>query len=319
MTRPPNGESNRTGGDVAARREAIAERLIAVADEIAAEIAAEDTESAETIPPSVLIGELLPGVMEDLAARAAAPHGPKAFSLLDAELTSTTFAGSDPHDVRYYATYAEAATDKRNLAPGAAIWGLDRATAQWQRLTAIPETQMIDVPTYYADPADHSVVIPPSRLRRVWAELAALHARSRKPRATKSMQLLAYQTVATYAALTGVTERAVEKALQDGRTDPLTAATSDAVSDFEYARRVQALLLTEPLDVPEDQLRTVCPECDEKPDIGYDGDAHFTAVTPTGQHVVVVGCEGYYVVNPNLVSIDSPNWHDAEGNLGVNP
>lgn len=54
-------------------------------------------------------------------------------------------------------------------------------------------------------------------------------------------------------------------------------------------------------------LRTTCPECgvepSEVPEVASD---HRLA----GPYVVV-GCEGYYVVNPNLVGIPSPGWEPA--------
>lgn len=48
-------------------------------------------------------------------------------------------------------------------------------------------------------------------------------------------------------------------------------------------------------------LTTRCPECDRE--AFTDPDAH---VLVNGY--VVIGCEGYYVIDPNLVGIESPNW-----------
>lgn len=55
-------------------------------------------------------------------------------------------------------------------------------------------------------------------------------------------------------------------------------------------------------------LSRYCPECDLEGD-AIDPDSH----TLTARGEVVVGCEGYWVVNPALVGIDSPGWSDATG------
>lgn len=60
-----------------------------------------------------------------------------------------------------------------------------------------------------------------------------------------------------------------------------------------------------PLNVIALWLTNVCTECDLQPtaegtesDHGMIGD------------FVLIGCEGYYVVNPNVVGIRNPNWCD---------
>jgi len=45
----------------------------------------------------------------------------------------------------------------------------------------------------------------------------------------------------------------------------------------------------------------ICPECDELPP---PEDGVHTVLGAT----VVVGCEGYWVINPNVVGIPNPNW-----------
>jgi hypothetical protein len=51
-------------------------------------------------------------------------------------------------------------------------------------------------------------------------------------------------------------------------------------------------------------LTTTCPECGTQPAPGYD-----QHVLSCGEHVLI-GCEGYFVVNPNLVGLNRPLWDD---------
>jgi hypothetical protein len=56
-------------------------------------------------------------------------------------------------------------------------------------------------------------------------------------------------------------------------------------------------------------LTPTCPECDERP---YDDEGD------DGSHIVisgfiVIGCEGYWAINPNALGIDHPNWTNAKG------
>lgn len=61
-------------------------------------------------------------------------------------------------------------------------------------------------------------------------------------------------------------------------------------------------------------LSSKCPDCDGK----IYGPRHMNPTQKSwhliikhdGHEFVVVGCEGYFVVNPNLVGISSPNWDD---------
>lgn len=76
-----------------------------------------------------------------------------------------------------------------------------------------------------------------------------------------------------------------------------------------YAEAVDAALQSGRLnDVP---LTTRCPECGSDfgdLDEAYEDTEHILTLTTSDTVAVVVGCEGYYVVNPNRVGIDSPNW-----------
>lgn len=67
---------------------------------------------------------------------------------------------------------------------------------------------------------------------------------------------------------------------------------------------VAAVKAARPADVRA-WLTDTCPECGE---VRPDDDAHVVL-----EGAVVVGCEGYWVVNPNAVGITSPTWDDWTG------
>lgn len=69
------------------------------------------------------------------------------------------------------------------------------------------------------------------------------------------------------------------------------------VSVEQYVRRIEAT---------EDflGLTRTCPECGAHV---YPGDPNHVL---TSDGYVVVGCEGYWTVNPNLVGVYAPNWCD---------
>jgi hypothetical protein len=61
----------------------------------------------------------------------------------------------------------------------------------------------------------------------------------------------------------------------------------------------------------EGPLTTHCPECGTafySLDKAYADDEHIIILTTSDTPAVIVGCEGYFVVNPNEVGIPSPNW-----------
>ena len=61
-------------------------------------------------------------------------------------------------------------------------------------------------------------------------------------------------------------------------------------------------------------LTTTCPECGvdfADADDAHNDDLHIIMASTIDTFAVVVGCEGYFVVNPNLVGIDAPNWSDG--------
>lgn len=62
--------------------------------------------------------------------------------------------------------------------------------------------------------------------------------------------------------------------------------------------------------IPAAAITNTCPECGiENPE----DDLHATAEAGTGSgyRAVVIGCEGYWVIDPKLVGIDAPNWEPA--------
>jgi hypothetical protein len=85
----------------------------------------------------------------------------------------------------------------------------------------------------------------------------------------------------------------------------------------EYVRRVRDLLLTRPSDVPTRQLASVCPECGRNTaDLNIDPEdllAHVTAdSTIRDTPAVVIGCEGYWVIDPGLVGLTNTHWHGPD-------
>ncbi len=56
-----------------------------------------------------------------------------------------------------------------------------------------------------------------------------------------------------------------------------------------------------------------CTECGEVP--GWPNEDHITLPRPDGSAAVVIGCEGYYLINPNLVGIDAPDWQPLPADL----
>jgi hypothetical protein len=66
---------------------------------------------------------------------------------------------------------------------------------------------------------------------------------------------------------------------------------------------------------------TTCPECGndyaDREDVVMD-DNHIIFALTSDTFAVVVACEGYYMVDPNLVGIDSPmwsNWAELPGDV----
>lgn len=77
---------------------------------------------------------------------------------------------------------------------------------------------------------------------------------------------------------------------------------------LDYAERVDAGLAAGTLDT---LLLSRCPECDDNfsnRDAAYADTHHIIVATTSDTFAVVVGCEGYFVVDPNLVGISMWMW-----------
>jgi len=75
-----------------------------------------------------------------------------------------------------------------------------------------------------------------------------------------------------------------------------------------YAEAVDAALQAGRITGP---LTTRCSECGwdfADLDEAHEDTEHIIITTASDTTAVIVGCEGYFLVNPNLVGIDSPNW-----------
>lgn len=64
---------------------------------------------------------------------------------------------------------------------------------------------------------------------------------------------------------------------------------------------------------------TICPECGDIPTPnrmgGLHGDSPYTHILDA-DGFVLVGCEGYHVINPNVIGMENPNWHDWHEEIG---
>jgi hypothetical protein len=78
----------------------------------------------------------------------------------------------------------------------------------------------------------------------------------------------------------------------------------------DYAETVTDALTDGRINPP---LTTRCPECGSDfadLDEAYEDTEHIIVLTTADTTAVLVGCEGYFMVDPNLVGIDSPSWQD---------
>lgn len=87
------------------------------------------------------------------------------------------------------------------------------------------------------------------------------------------------------------------------------------VETADYVYRVVNAIADGTITGPNLGIGNWCPECDDVIDATYDDNGHIMTRTPDGlTDVVIVGCERYWAIDPNLVGIVSPNWTDAAGN-----
>lgn len=90
------------------------------------------------------------------------------------------------------------------------------------------------------------------------------------------------------------------------------AAAEQQARTLTYLNRVN-----EALAQPGHNIKTTtsCPECDQEiGTMGVETLAHWIMRdADSGELVVVVGCEGYWVVDPGAVGIEDPNWGGTPG------
>lgn len=86
--------------------------------------------------------------------------------------------------------------------------------------------------------------------------------------------------------------------------------------DHEYFTRIVGMIeYAKTLDPQapgaalENDLTERCPECDQVP-TGYD--THYHKMHDGN---VIIGCEGYYVIDPAKVGMGSGNWMDFRDNI----
>lgn len=74
-----------------------------------------------------------------------------------------------------------------------------------------------------------------------------------------------------------------------------------------YASAIQYAILTH--DTPLPGLTDTCPECGETVD-GWNTD-HILGVDREENVYVIIGCEGYWVIDPKYAMMDNTNWSDG--------
>jgi hypothetical protein len=68
------------------------------------------------------------------------------------------------------------------------------------------------------------------------------------------------------------------------------------------------------------QMTDTCPECDRTLD-QFNSNHHTVMINSNykvnpHEVIILIACEGYWMINPNLVGIDTPNWTTMDGVLG---
>lgn len=74
---------------------------------------------------------------------------------------------------------------------------------------------------------------------------------------------------------------------------------------IDYLTRVVRALDTNTLH-PDARRTRRCPECDE--DVKFVHDTSHVVWAREDDVVLIIACEGYWVINPNLVGIDKSQW-----------
>lgn len=83
-------------------------------------------------------------------------------------------------------------------------------------------------------------------------------------------------------------------------------------AQFEYVGRVYEALAVETNEI---LTTTKCTECDLRvTDETFELSAHWIMFDPArDEHVVIIGCEGYWLVDPSAVGIQSEFWSGIPG------
>ncbi len=56
------------------------------------------------------------------------------------------------------------------------------------------------------------------------------------------------------------------------------------------------------------RLPTRCPECDQLMSLGTESNHVVYRIGREGAMICIIGCEGYWCINPALVGVESENW-----------
>lgn len=75
---------------------------------------------------------------------------------------------------------------------------------------------------------------------------------------------------------------------------------------MQYAAGAQAALHMDL--IPSQYLTTTCPECGDE--VTNDITAHVVIIDREETQFVIVGCEGYWVINPEIIGMDREGWSD---------
>lgn len=89
------------------------------------------------------------------------------------------------------------------------------------------------------------------------------------------------------------------------RTADYATAPDEPLYVLRAAALVEEWLRSSPGTPMPARIDTRCPEC-ESPDDG-------NGLHATYRGFILVGCEGYWVINPNLLGFDKPLWTNDAG------
>ena len=81
----------------------------------------------------------------------------------------------------------------------------------------------------------------------------------------------------------------------------------------DYLKRAVDTITAGKVEIP---LTDTCPECGDKLDswLAASDEAHLVMQTTSDTYAVLVGCEGYWVINPGLIGLPRGMWQDWTDN-----